>query len=218
MESEAETNDTVSTMDQSDGETNDNSAVDAEDDSDHSEGADDSPESDAEWFVLHTFAGQEQEIQTRLEDRVEEEGLHEMVFDVVVPTKEVMEIKKGEKEEVEKQLYPGYIFIKMVMSEQNWHAIRQTDGVTGFVGTQMDPIPVQETEMGEVLSQIGAKDSEPQVEFSEGDTVRIISGAMEEMTGTVKEVDIEKAQLHVSVDMFGRSTPVELNFDQAEKL
>ncbi|MFB6356263.1 MAG: transcription termination/antitermination protein NusG [bacterium] len=178
----------------------------------------DDPEQQANWYVLHTFAGQEQQIKQQIEDKVTKEGLEDVVFDVVVPTKDVMEIKKGEKQEVEKQLYPGYVFIKMVMSEQNWHTIRQTNGVTGFVGTQMDPIPVEETEMGEVLSQIGKGESEPQVEFSVGDTVRIISGAMEEMTGTVKEVDIEKAQLHVSVDMFGRSTPVELNFDQAEKL
>ena len=176
------------------------------------------PEEKADWFVLHTFAGQEETVQQRIQDMVETEGLHDIVFDVVVPTQEVMEIKKGEKQEVEKQLYPGYIFIKMVMSDQNWHTIRQTNGVTGFVGTQMNPIPVRETEMGEVLSQIGEGGSEPQVEFSVDDTVRIISGAMEEMTGTVTDVDIDKAKIHVSVDMFGRSTPVELDFDQAEKL
>jgi transcriptional antiterminator NusG len=177
-----------------------------------------SPEEKADWFVLHTFAGQEETVQQRIEDMVETEGLHDIVFDVVVPTQEVMEIRNGEKQEVEKQLYPGYIFIKMVMSDENWHTIRQTNGVTGFVGTQMNPIPVRDTEMGEVLSQIGEGDSEPQVEFSVDDTVRIISGAMEEMTGTVTDVDIDKAKLHVSVDMFGRSTPVELDFDQAEKL
>ncbi len=176
------------------------------------------PEDEAQWYVVHTFAGQEEKVRDRIQDLVREEGLSEIVFDVVVPTQEVMEIKQGEKQQVEKQLYPGYIFIKMVMSEQNWHTVRQTNGVTGFVGTQMNPIPVNETEMGEVLEQIGEGGREPQVEFSVGDTVRIISGAMEEMTGTVKEVDIEKAKLHVSVDMFGRSTPVELDFDQAEKL
>lgn len=176
------------------------------------------PESEAKWYVLHTFAGQEEKVRKRILDVVEEEALSDVVFDVVVPTQEVMEIKKGEKQQVQKQLYPGYIFIKMIMSEENWHRIRQTNGVTGFVGTQMNPIPVQETEMAEVLGQIGEGEQEPQVEFSVGDTVRIISGAMEEMTGTVKEVDIEKAKLHVSVDMFGRSTPVELDFDQAEKL
>lgn len=176
------------------------------------------PEDEAKWYVLHTFAGQEEKVRNRIQDVVEEEALTDVVFDVVVPTQEVMEIKKGEKQQVQKQLYPGYIFIKMVMSEENWHRIRQTNGVTGFVGTQMNPIPVQETEMAEVLGQIGEGEQEPQVEFSVGDTVRIISGAMEEMTGTVKDVDIEKAKLHVSVDMFGRSTPVELDFDQAEKL
>lgn len=176
------------------------------------------PEDQADWFVLHTFAGQEETVKQRIDDMTETEGLHDIVFDVVVPTQEVMEIKDGEKQQVEKQLYPGYIFIKMVMSDQNWHTIRQTNGVTGFVGTQMNPIPVRETEMSEVLSQIGEGGSEPQVEFSVDDTVRIISGAMEEMTGTVTDVDIDKAKLHVSVDMFGRSTPVELDFDQAEKL
>ncbi len=173
---------------------------------------------DYNWYILHTFAGKEQSIRDRLLERVEEEGLGDIIDDVVVPTREVMEIKGKEKKEVEKQLYPGYVFIRMEMSESNWHLVRQTRGVTGFVGTQMNPIPVEETEMSEVLSQIGEEGGEPEVEFSAGDTVRIISGAMEEMTGTVNEVDIEKAKLHVSVDMFGRSTPVELNFDQAEKL
>ncbi len=175
-------------------------------------------ESDARWYVLHTFAGQEQSIRNRILDMAEEEGLQNIVEDVVVPTREVMEIRGNEKKQVEKQLYPGYIFIKMVMSEENWHKIRQTRGVTGFVGTKMNPIPLENTEMGDVLSQIGEAGLGPEVEFDVGDTVRIIGGAMEEMTGTVKEVDIEKAKLRVSVDMFGRSTPVELNFDQAEKL
>ena len=175
-------------------------------------------ESSARWYVLHTFSGQEKSIRDRIVDMIEEEGLQDIVEDVVVPTREVMEIRGSEKKQVEKQLYPGYVFIRMIMSEENWHMIRQTRGVTGFVGTKMNPIPIENTEMGDVLAQIGAAGSDPVVEFSEGDTVRIIGGAMEEMTGTVKEVDIEKTKLRVSVDMFGRSTPVELNFDQAEKL
>ncbi|MFP4686687.1 MAG: transcription termination/antitermination protein NusG [bacterium] len=172
----------------------------------------------ARWYVLHTFAGQEQSIRDRIMEMAVEEGLQDVIRDVVVPTREVMEIKGNEKKQVEKQLYPGYIFIKMVMSEQNWHLVRQTRGVTGFVGTKLNPIPLENTEMRDVLAQIGEAGAEPEVEFSVGDTVRIIGGAMEEMTGTVKEVDIEKAKIRVSVDMFGRSTPVELNFDQAEKL
>lgn len=173
---------------------------------------------DFDWYILHTFAGREQEIKERLLDQVEEEGRADIVDEVVVPTRQVMEISGKEKKEVEKQLYPGYVFIRMKMSENNWHFIRQIRGVTGFVGAQMDPIPVEDTEMSDVLLQIGEEGSELEVEFNVGDTVRIISGAMEEMTGTVNEVDVEKAKLHVSVDMFGRSTPVELNFDQAEKL
>lgn len=175
-------------------------------------------EDEIEWYVLHTFAGQEQKTRDRLLDRAEEEGLEDVIQEVIVPTQEVMEIRRGEKQEVEKQLYPGYMFIKMQMSEENWHFVRQTRGVTGFVGTKMEPIPVRQTEMSDVLEQIEVGGMEPQVKFEEGDTVRIISGAMEEMTGTVTEVDIERAKINVSVDMFGRSTPVELNFDQAEKL
>jgi len=180
--------------------------------------AQEEPEDEAQWFVIHTFAGQEAKTCDRIEDLVESEGLDEVVRDIIVPTTTVTEIKKGNKKEVEKQLYPGYIFIRMVMNEQNWHRIRNINGVTGFVGTQMDPIPLQQTEMRDVLAQLGEDQSQLEVEFSPGDTVRIISGAMEEMTGTVKEVDIEKTKLRVSVDMFGRSTPVELDFDQAEKL
>jgi len=175
-------------------------------------------EDDINWYVIHTFAGQEEKIRNKIKDVVEKEGLSDDIREVVVPTNEVTEIKQGDKKEVEKQLYPGYIFIQMRMSDSNWHTMRNIDGVTGFVGTQMNPIPLRETEMGDVMSQISEGKSQLEVEFSPGDTVRIISGAMEEMTGTVKEVDIEKTKLHVSVDMFGRSTPVELDFDQAEKL
>ncbi len=171
-----------------------------------------------DWYVLHTFAGQEEKTRERLLDRVEDEGKADVIDRVIVPTQEVMEIRRGEKQEVEKQLYPGYMFIKMKMSENNWHFVRQTRGITGFVGAQLEPIPVRQTEMGDVLEQIELGGVEPQVKFEVGDTVRIISGAMEEMTGTVKDVDIERAKIKVSVDMFGRSTPVELNFDQAEKL
>lgn len=178
----------------------------------------DEADDDAEWFVIHTFAGQEKKTRDRILDTAEGEGLSDIVRDVIVPTTTVTEIKQGNKKEVEKQLYPGYIFIRMVMNEENWHRVRNINGVTGFVGTQMDPIPLQQTEMREVLAQLGQDQSQLEVEFSTGDTVRIISGAMEEMTGTVKEVDIEKTKLRVSVDMFGRSTPVELDFDQAEKL
>lgn len=190
-------------------------SVESETDSTSSDSAD---SGEIDWFVLHTFAGQEQKIKRRLLDRVDEEGRSDVIKQVIVPTQEVMEIKRGEKQEVEKQLYPGYMFIQMKMSDENWHFIRQTRGITGFVGTKMNPIPVQNTEMSEVLEQIEVGGMEPQVEFEEGDTVRIISGAMEEMTGSVTEVDIERAKIKVSVDMFGRSTPVELNFDQAEKL
>lgn len=178
----------------------------------------DEEDDEAEWFVIHTFAGQEQKTRDRILDTAESEGLADVVREVIVPTTTVTEIKQGNKKEVEKQLYPGYIFIRMVMNEENWHRVRNINGVTGFVGTQMDPIPLQQTEMREVLAQLGEDQSQLEVEFSPGDTVRIISGAMEEMTGTVKEVDIEKTKLRVSVDMFGRSTPVELDFDQAEKL
>ncbi len=178
----------------------------------------DEEDDEAEWFVIHTFAGQEQKTRDRILDTAESEGLSDVVREVIVPTTTVTEIKQGNKKEVDKQLYPGYIFIRMVMNEENWHRVRNINGVTGFVGTQMDPIPLQQTEMREVLAQLGQDQSQLEVEFSPGDTVRIISGAMEEMTGTVKEVDIEKTKLRVSVDMFGRSTPVELDFDQAEKL
>lgn len=171
-----------------------------------------------EWYVIHTFAGQEKKIQNKILNKAEKEGLADDIEEVVVPTNEVTEIKQGDKKEVEKQLYPGYVFIKMHMTDRNWHEIRNIDGVTGFVGSQMNPIPLKETEMGDVTAQISQGESQLEVEFSPGDTVRIVSGAMEEMTGTVKEVDLEKTKLHVSVDMFGRSTPVELNFDQAEKL
>ncbi len=178
----------------------------------------DSSEGKLNWYVIHTFAGREEEVRDRILDLVETEGLSDEIQDVVVPTNEVTEIKQGDKKEVEKQLYPGYVFVRMHMSDRNWRRMRGIDGVTGFVGTQMNPIPLNETEMGDVMSQISEGGSQLEVEFSPGDTVRIISGAMEEMTGTVKEVDIDRTKLHVSVDMFGRSTPVELDFDQAEKL
>jgi transcriptional antiterminator NusG len=208
----SETDDQTSTSLEEDSSTPDSEGQNSDDTGEESH------EEEMNWYVIHTFAGQEEKIRDRILDIVDKEGLSDQIQDVVVPTNEVTEIKQGDKKEVEKQLYPGYVFIQMRMTDRNWQRMRGIDGVTGFVGTQMNPIPLKETEMGDVMSQISEGKSQLEVEFSVGDTVRIISGAMEEMTGTVKEVDIEKTKLHVSVDMFGRSTPVELDFDQAEKL
>ncbi|MBI5025411.1 MAG: transcription termination/antitermination protein NusG [Nitrospirae bacterium] len=169
------------------------------------------------WYVVHTYSGFEEKIKTTIEEKVQKEGLGEKITKILVPTEKVIELKGGKKRETDKKFYPGYILIEMELDDETWHLVRSTPRVTGFVGG-MTPTPLPYEEVEVVVQQI-EKGPVPHVrtQFSIGDTVRITDGPFTNFVGLVDEVDGDHSRLKVMVSIFGRQTPVELNFHQVEK-
>ena len=172
---------------------------------------------DKKWFVIQTFTGQEDKVKQAIERTVKIEKLGEKVFQVLVPTEEIVEIKGGKRVEKVKKMYPGYVFLEMVLDEESWYLIRETAGVARFIGTKVRPTPVSDREMQRVLKQLG-KEERLEISFEKGEAVRVISGAFRGYTGTVDEVNAEKGKLKVLINIFGRDTPVEVNFEHAQKI
>jgi transcriptional antiterminator NusG len=169
------------------------------------------------WFVVQTFTGQEDKAKSALDQTVKDEGLSEKVFQVLVPLEETIEIKGGKRVEKVRKMFPGYVFLEMILDEQTWYLIRQTSGVARFIGSKVSPTPVSDKEMARVLKQLG-KEEKLEVSFERGEAVRVISGAFRGYTGTVDEINAEKGKLKVLINIFGRDTPVEVNFEHAQKL
>ena len=170
---------------------------------------------EARWYVVHTFSGYENKVATNLKTIVENRHLQEWIHDVNVPTETVVEIKDNQRKEVERKLFPGYVFVKMVMTDESWFGVRNVRGCTGFVGpngADGKPLPLTEEE---VLS-LGVEKKEIIVDYEVGDTVMITDGPMENFSGRVDELDREKNMVRVVISMFGRETPVELELDQVE--
>ena len=170
---------------------------------------------EARWYVVHTYSGYENKVATNLETIVENRRLREWIQEIRVPTEMVTEIKDGKKREVERKVFPGYVLVKMVMTDDSWYVVRNTRGCTGFVGPGGKPIPLTEEEVAALGVE---KHGTVSVNYALGDTVRITGGSLENFTGIVDQLDIEKNQLRVIVSMFGRETPVELELEQAELL
>lgn len=168
----------------------------------------------ARWYVVHTYSGYENKVATNLEKIVENRKLHDWIHEIRVPTETVTEIKDNKKREVERKIFPGYVLVKMVMTDDSWYVVRNTRGCTGFVGPNGKPIPLTEEE----VNALGVEKREIEVNYAAGDTVRIVDGPLENFTGVVDEVDLEKNKVRVTISMFGRETPVELELDQAELL
>ena len=168
----------------------------------------------ARWYVVHTYSGYENKVATNLEKIVENRKLHDWIHEIRVPTETVVEIKDNKKREVERKIFPGYVLVKMVMTDDSWYVVRNTRGCTGFVGPNGKPIPLTEEE----VNALGVEKREIEVNYAAGDTVRIVDGPLENFTGVVDEVDLEKNKVRVTISMFGRETPVELELDQAELL
>ena len=166
------------------------------------------------WYVVHTYSGYENKVATNLEKIVENRKLHDWIHEIRVPTETVTEIKDNKKREVERKIFPGYVLVKMVMTDDSWYVVRNTRGCTGFVGPNGKPIPLTEEE----VNALGVEKREIEVNYAAGDTVRIVDGPLENFTGVVDEVDLEKNKVRVTISMFGRETPVELELDQAELL
>jgi transcriptional antiterminator NusG len=172
---------------------------------------------DRRWYVIQALTGQEDKVKQSIELTVVTQGLRNKIFQVLVPTEEIVEIKGGKRLRKIKKMFPGYVFLEMILDEESWYQIRETPGVARFIGTKVQPTPVSEKEMQRVLKQLG-KEERLEVTFEKGEAVRVISGAFRGYTGTVDEVSVEKEKLKVLINIFGRDTPVEVNFEHAQKI
>lgn len=173
------------------------------------------------WYIVHTYSGYENKVKANLEKRVESMEMHDRIFQVVVPVEEELEIKNGKKRMVKKKLYPGYVLVEMIMTDESWYVVRNTPGVTGFIGSANKPIPLEEAEIRAILgSPAGTRAGEelqPKIDLVVGDTIRVTTGPFENFVGQVEEVLGDKRKLRVRLTMFGRETPVEMDFSEIEK-
>jgi transcriptional antiterminator NusG len=172
---------------------------------------------DRRWYVIQTFTGQEDKVKQAIGQTIETENLKNYVFQVLVPTEDTVEIKGGKRYEKIRKMFPGYVFLEMILDERSWYLIRQTTGVARFIGTKVTPTPVSDKEMARVLKQLG-KEEKLEINFERGEVVRVISGPFRGYTGTVDEINAEKEKLKVLINIFGRDTPVEVNFEHAQKI
>lgn len=166
------------------------------------------------WYVVHTYSGYENKVKANLEKLVENRGLQDLIHEIKVPMEEQIEIKNGRRKSVMRKIYPGYVLIKMVMTDETWYVVRNTRGVTGFVGPGSKPIPLSDDE----IRKMGVEDIPIQLDVEIGDNVRVISGPLENFIGVVDEIYPDKQKVRVSVSMFGRETPIELQYDQIQKI
>jgi transcriptional antiterminator NusG len=169
------------------------------------------------WYVVHCYSGYENKVRHNLEQRIETMGMKNLIFDVVVPTEEEIEVKDGKRRTLERRVFPGYILVNMIMTEESWYVVRNTPGVTSFVGMGNEPVPLRPEEVSSIIKRMEADAPRIKVTFRPGERVRIIDGPFNDFRGTVDEIDMERAKVRVMVNFFGRETPVELDFLQVEK-
>lgn len=169
------------------------------------------------WFVVHCYSGYENKVRHNLEQRIETMGMKDKIFDIVVPTEEEVEVREGKRRTVERRVFPGYILVNMIMTEESWYVVRNTPGVTGFVGMGNNPTPLRPEEVSQIIKRMEAEAPRIKVTFKQGERVRIVDGPFNDFRGTVHEIDMERAKVRVMVNFFGRETPVELDFLQVEK-
>ncbi len=176
------------------------------------------PDDGREWFVVHTYSGYENKVKTNLERRVESMNMSDKIFEVVVPSEDQLEIRDGKRVITQRKIFPGYVLVLMVMGDDSWYVVRNTPGVTGFVGMGNKPTALLPDEVKSILRQTSVEAPRPKIKFSEGESVKIISGPFNGFIGVVDEINLERGKIRVLVSMFGRETPVELDFSQLEKL
>lgn len=169
------------------------------------------------WFVIHCYSGYENKVRHNLEQRIETMGMKDRVFDVVVPTQEEIEVRDGKRRTVERHIFPGYVLVNMLLSEESWFVVRNTPGVTGFVGMGNLPTPLRQEEVAQILKRMEADAPTVKVSFKVGERIRIVDGPFNDFRGMVSEIDMERTKVRVMVSFFGRETPVELDFLQVEK-
>ncbi len=176
------------------------------------------PDSGRRWFVIHTYSGYENKVKANLEHRIQSMDMGDKIFQVLVPTEEEIEIKNGKRQAVERKVFPGYVLVEMNMSDDSWYVVRNTPGVTSFVGSGNKPTPLTDPEVKAILRQIKMDAPKYKVAFTKGEAVRVVDGPFTDLHGVVDEVNPERNKVKVLVSIFGRETPVELDFLQIEKL
>ncbi|GEN46892.1 transcription termination/antitermination protein NusG [Alkalibacillus haloalkaliphilus] len=173
------------------------------------------------WYVVHTYSGYENKVRLNLEKRIESMGMEDKIFRVIVPEEEETEVKNGKKKTSMKKVFPGYVLTEMVMTDDSWFVVRNTPGVTGFVGSTgsgSKPTPLLPEEATYILKRMGVQDNAQEIDFELKETVKVVDGPFANFTGTIENIDLDKQKIKVHVNMFGRETPVELDFTQIEKL
>jgi transcriptional antiterminator NusG len=173
---------------------------------------------DRAWYVVHCYSGYENKVRHNLEQRIETMGMKNAIFDVVIPTQEEIEVRDGKRRSIERHVFPGYVLVNMKMSEESWYVVRNTPGVTGFVGMGNEPSPLPPQEVAQILKRMEADAPTIKVTYKAGEKVRIVDGPFNDFHGTVDEIDMDRSKVRVMVNFFGRSTPVELDFLQVEKV
>ena len=169
---------------------------------------------EANWYVVHTYSGYENKVKANIEKTIENRHLEEEILEVRVPMQDVVEMKNGAKKNVQKKLFPGYVLISMVMNDDTWYVVRNTRGVTGFVGPGSKPVPLTEAEM----KPLGIRTENITVDFAEGDTIAVVAGVWKDTVGMVQRIDYGKQTATINVDLFGRETPVEIGFAEVRKM
>jgi len=175
-------------------------------------------ENQKQWFVVHTYSGYEERVKKNLEQRIKSIDTEGEISQIVIPTEEEIEVRNGQRRTVNKKILPGYVLVQMKMSDQSWGMVRNTPGVTGFVGSGNKPVPLQEEEVNRVLRQMEAEAPKVKVGFRKGQSVRVTDGPFIDFMGVVDDISMEKGKVKVLLSLFGRETPVELDFLQVEKL
>ena len=169
------------------------------------------------WYVIHCYSGYENKVRHNLEQRIETMGMKDKIFDVVIPTQEEIEVRDGKRRSVERHIFPGYVLVNLALSEESWYVVRNTPGVTGFVGMGNTPTALRPEEVNQIIKRMEAESPTVKVTFKVGERVRIIDGPFNDFRGNVAEIDMERTKVRVMVNFFGRETPVELDFLQVEK-
>ena len=173
---------------------------------------------DQQWYVIHTYSGYENKVKTNLEHRIESMGVQDKIFQVVIPTEEEIEIKDGQRRTVQKKVFPGYVLVEMVMSDDSWYVVRNTPGVTGFVGHGTKPAPLDDADVKRILRQMHKEAPKVKVSFAQGERVKVVDGPFTDFIGVVDTINAERGKVRVLVSFFGRETPVELDFLQVSRI
>ena len=174
----------------------------------------------ARWYVIHAYSGFEHKVSESIKEQASKQGLSNMIEDISVPTQEIVEVKRGARVNTERKFFPGYILIKMIMNDDTWHLVKNTPKVSTFLGSKGMPIPISNTEAAKISEQVlqGIEKPKPSIEFEVGEVIKVIDGPFASFDGMIEQIDTEKSRIKVAVSIFGRSTPVELEYSQVEKV